>query len=300
AARPAVAAAVETAGTTASTPAGSATLSPSAPPGGVGRHAAPGWQPRGVPDAPGDDGQAAAASAGEAEAAQSLSQVRRITAARMAESAHTVAPVTLTTEADATRLVELRAQIRADVDALGIVAPPLSYNELLVKLLAVALAEQPALNASWRDGRVVQHPDVHIGVAVDTDRGLLVPVVRDARNKSVATISRELQTMISAAQAGALSVDQLKGGTFTLTNLGMYDIDAFTPIINLPECAILGVGRIVPRPVVVDVQAETVRVRRMLALSLTFDHRVVDGGPAARFLQRVKQLVEHPGAWVTR
>ncbi len=235
-----------------------------------------------------------------AGAAQPLSQIRRITAARMAESAHTVAPVTLTTEADATRLVELRAQIRADVDALGIVAPPLSYNELLLKLLAVALAEQPALNASWRDGRSVQHPEVHIGVAVDTDRGLLVPVVRDVRNKSVATISRELQTMISAAQAGALSVEQLKGGTFTLTNLGMYDIDAFTPIVNLPECAILGVGRIVPRPVVVDAQAETVRVRRMLALSLTFDHRVVDGGPAARFLQRVKQLVEHPGAWVIR
>jgi pyruvate dehydrogenase E2 component (dihydrolipoamide acetyltransferase) len=246
------------------------------------------------------DGQDAAAYAGEDETAQPLSQIRRITAARMAESARTVAPVTLTTEADATRLVELRTQIRADIDALGIVAPPLSYNELLVKLLAVALAEQPALNASWRDGRVVEHPDVNIGVAVDTERGLLVPVVRDARTKSLSSISRELQTLISAAQAGALSVEQLEGGTFTLSNLGMYDIDAFTPIVNLPECAILGVGRIVARPVVVDVQAETVRVRRMLALSLTVDHRVVDGGPAARFLQRVKQLVEHPGAWVTR
>jgi pyruvate dehydrogenase E2 component (dihydrolipoamide acetyltransferase) len=256
-------------------------------------------QPSGARAVPAD-GQGTAASAGEDEAAQPLTQIRRITAARMAESAHTVAPVTLTTEADATRLVELRAQIRADIDALGIVAPPLSYNELLVKLLAVALAEQPALNASWRDGRVVEHPDVHIGVAVDTDRGLLVPVVRDARDKSLATISRELQTLISAAQAGALSADQLEGGTFTLTNLGMYDVDAFTPIVNLPECAILGVGRIVAKPVVVDVKAETVQVRRMLALSLTFDHRVVDGGPAARFLQRVKQLVEHPGAWVTR
>jgi pyruvate dehydrogenase E2 component (dihydrolipoamide acetyltransferase) len=245
-------------------------------------------------------GRAAPAAAREAEAAQPLSQIRRITAARMAESAHTAAPVTLTTEADATRLVELRAQIRADSDALGIVVPPLSYNELLVKLLAVALAEQPALNASWLDGRVVQHSDVHIGVAVDTERGLLVPVVRDVRTKSLATISRELQSLIAAAQDGALGVDQLKGGTFTLTNLGMYDIDAFTPIVNLPECAILGVGRIVPRPIVVDARAETVQVRRMLALSLTFDHRVVDGGPAARFLQRVKQLVEHPGAWVTR
>ncbi len=189
---------------------------------------------------------------GDGAAAQPLGQIRRITAARMAESAHTVAPVTLTTEADATRLVELRAQIRADIDALGILAPPLSYNELLVKLLAVALAEQPALNASWRDGRVVQHPDVHIGVAVDTERGLLVPVVRDVRTRSLAAISRELQSLIAAAQDGALSVDQLKGGTFTLTNLGMYDVDAFTPMINLPECAILGVGRIVARPVVVD------------------------------------------------
>jgi hypothetical protein len=120
-------------------------------------------------------------------------------------------------------------------------------------------------------------------VAVDMERGLLVPVVRDADSKS----------LIAQARAGKAAADDLRGGTFTITNLGMYEIDAFTPIINLPECAILGVGRIVARPVVVDEQAETVAVRKMMALSLTFDHRLVDGAPAARFLKRVKQFVEH-------
>ncbi|MDQ6601097.1 MAG: 2-oxo acid dehydrogenase subunit E2, partial [Chloroflexota bacterium] len=99
---------------------------------------------------------------------------------------------------------------------------------------------------------------------------------------------------------GKAARDDLQGGTFTITNLGMYEIDAFTPIINLPECAILGIGRIVARPVVVDQEAETVAVRKMVALSLTFDHRVVDGAPAARFLKRIKQFVEQPLVWLTR
>jgi len=127
-----------------------------------------------------------------------------------------------------------------------------------------------------------------------------VPVVRDAHSKSVQQIASASAQLIEQARAGKSAPDDLGGGTFTITNLGMYEIDAFTPIINLPECAILGVGRIVARPVVVDEQAETVAVRKMMALSLTFDHRVVDGAPAARFLQRIKQFVEHPYAWLTR
>ncbi|HEY8292416.1 MAG TPA: dihydrolipoamide acetyltransferase family protein [Thermomicrobiales bacterium] len=231
-------------------------------------------------------------------AATPLSQMRRIIGERMARSAHTVAPVTLTTEADATALVRLRAEI---ADALaGGDAPVPSYNDLFARLVAVALREFPDLNASLTDGGIVRHDAVHIGIAVDTERGLLVPVIRDAHAKSIQTIAAESAQLIGQARAGKAARDALLGGTFTITNLGMYGIDAFTPIINLPECAILGIGRIVARPVVVDEEAETVAVRKMIALSLTFDHRVVDGAPAARFLKRVTQFVEQPLVWLTR
>jgi len=227
-----------------------------------------------------------------------LSGVRRIIAERLAASAHTVAPVTLTTEADATALVQLRTQIKTDLAETELPIP--SYNDLLAKLVAVALQDYPALNASLVDDGIVEHPTVNLGIAVDTDRGLLVPVVRDVQIKSVQRVAEESARLIGQARTGKISSDDLRGGTFTITNLGMYEIDAFTPIINLPECAILGVGRIVSRPVVVDEETEEIAVRKMLALSLTFDHRLIDGAPAAHFLQRVKHLVEHPGIWLIR
>jgi len=227
-----------------------------------------------------------------------ISSMRRIIGERMAQSAHTVAPVTLTTEADATALVRLRSDI-AGALAGGDASVP-TYNDLFAKLVAVALQEFPDLNASLAEGGIVRHDAVHMGVAVDTDRGLLVPVVRDAHAKSIQAIAVESARLIGQARAGKAARDDLQGGTFTITNLGMYEIDAFTPIINLPECAILGIGRIVARPIVVDEEAETVAVRKMVALSLTFDHRVVDGAPAARFLKRIKQFVEQPLVWLTR
>jgi pyruvate dehydrogenase E2 component (dihydrolipoyllysine-residue acetyltransferase) len=257
-------------------------------------------------DAPGrrfgraDVEQAASAAAPQAPApaATPLSSVRKLTAARLAESARAVVPVTLTTDADASELVRLRGQIAADLAASGLPAP--TYTDLIVKLVAVALGEHPALNASFADDGIVQHAAAHIGIAVDAERGLLVPVVRDAGRKSLQQIAAESARLIAEARAGQSRADDLRGGTFTISNLGMYQIDAFTPIVNLPECAILGVGRIQARPVVIDEQAETVAVRRMMALSLTFDHRAVDGGPAARFLNRVREFVERPYLWLTR
>jgi pyruvate dehydrogenase E2 component (dihydrolipoamide acetyltransferase) len=227
-----------------------------------------------------------------------MSGVRRIIAARLSESAHTTVPVTLTTEADATELVRLRGLISADLDGNDMRAP--SYTDLLTRIVAITLIEHPALNATLSDGTITQHHAAHIGVAVDSERGLLVPVIRDAQSKSVQQIAAESARLIGQARAGQSSHDDLRGGTFTITNLGMYEIDAFTPVINLPECAILGVGRIIARPVVVDEQAETIAVRKMMALSLTFDHRLVDGAPAARFLQRLKHLIERPYAWLIR
>jgi pyruvate dehydrogenase E2 component (dihydrolipoamide acetyltransferase) len=227
-----------------------------------------------------------------------LQGMRRIVATRMAESARTTVPVTLTTDADATELVRLRQQIAADLATGGLSAP--SYNDLLAKLVAVALGEHPALNASLTDEGLVQHAAIHIGIAVDAERGLLVPVLRDVGRKSIQQLAAEAADLIVRAREGKASADELRGSTFTISNLGMYEIDAFTPIINLPECAILGVGRIASRAVVIDEETGTLGARKMMALSLTFDHRLVDGAPAARFLQRVKQFVEHPYLWLTR
>jgi pyruvate dehydrogenase E2 component (dihydrolipoamide acetyltransferase) len=225
-----------------------------------------------------------------------ISAVRRITADRMAASAHTVASVTLTSEIDATELVKLRKQLKADAEANKRPVP--SYNDLLIKLCAEALAEHPYLNARFHEDSIVLSKAVHVGIAVDSDRGLLVPVLRDAQNKNVRKIAAETSALIERARNGQLKGDEMRGGTFTITNLGMFGIDAFTPIINLPECAILGVGRIVAKQVVIDADAEQVAIRHMMFVSLTFDHRLVDGAQAARFLARVRQFIEQPYLWL--
>jgi pyruvate dehydrogenase E2 component (dihydrolipoamide acetyltransferase) len=228
-----------------------------------------------------------------------LSATRRVIAERMGAGVHIAAPVTLTTEVDATELVRLREQLKNDKRAASIP----SYTDLLAKIVAGALQDHPALNARLDGSEIVTERAVHIGIAVDTERGLLVPVVRDAQAKTLLQIAAESAGLIARTREGRVTADELRGSTFTITNLGMYDIDAFSPIINLPECAVLGMGRITPkqmvtlRPGTID-EVERVAVRRMMTLSLTFDHRLVDGAPAARFLQRVKQLVEQPYLWL--
>ncbi len=236
---------------------------------------------------------------------QSLSPARRVTAQRMAANAQTAPHVTLHTEADATELVNARVQLNAELK------DKISYNALLVAICAKALKENPALNASWDEGEttddglqttrvgrpssiVRRHAAIHIGIAVDTPRGLFVPVVRNCDTKPLVQLHREVNDVIARTLAGKSTLDELSGGTFTITNLGMFDFDGFTPIINLPEAAILGVGRIVKKPVVMG--DDKIVVRQMMTLSLSFDHRVADGAPVAKFLQRVKQLIERPFA----
>ncbi|TEU17811.1 MAG: 2-oxo acid dehydrogenase subunit E2 [Anaerolineales bacterium] len=220
-----------------------------------------------------------------------LTGLRRIIAERMAASVHTAARVTLVTEADATAFVEAREQLKASVaDEWGF-AP--GYNDLLGIIVARALREFLYMNARLSDdGEAIERlPVVNLGMAVDTERGLLVPVIRDADQRGLRAFGTEFRALVERARVGKSLPDDLSGGTFTITNLGMHEIDAFTPIINLPEAAILGVGRIQAKPVVRD---GGIVVRQMWTLSLVFDHRVVDGAPAARFLQRIKQLVENP------
>jgi pyruvate dehydrogenase E2 component (dihydrolipoamide acetyltransferase) len=231
----------------------------------------------------------AAPAPAEAIAEVAMRGVRATIARRMHESHQTTAPVTLTTEADATAFVELRERLKEGLAAeLGF---DIGYNDLLIKLAARALRDFPYMNARL-EGETIRHlRDIHIALAVDTDRGLLVPVIRNADRKGVSEIARELRELVERARTGKALPDELTGSTFTITNLGMHEIDAFTPIINLPEVAILGVGRIKARPVVVNGE---ICVRQTIWLSLTFDHRLVDGAPAARFLQRIKQLIENP------
>lgn len=227
-----------------------------------------------------------------------MSRARRAIAERMSAAVHAAAPVTLTAEADASELVKLRAQLKADAAAHGVGAPVPGINDMLIKVAARALQEHPALNARIDGDDIVTFHAAHVGLAVEAERGLLVVVVRDAHAKTLRQIAIETPRLIERARAGTSAPDELRGSTFTITNLGMYGIDAFTPILNLPECAILGVGRIAPKQVVIDTAAEKVAIRHMVTLSLTFDHRLVDGAPAARFLQRVNQLIEQPYLWL--
>jgi pyruvate dehydrogenase E2 component (dihydrolipoamide acetyltransferase) len=219
-----------------------------------------------------------------------LSPIRRLIADRMSASARTAAPVTLTTKADATRLKQLRER-RA---ATGGFVP--GYTALILCLVARALRRHPQLNArwkgdtvAWQEDAIVQCAGIHIGAAVDTEAGLMVPVVRDADRLGLDEIAERLNDLAERARTRRLRAEEMTGGTFTISNLGMYGIDAFTPIINLPECAVLGVGRLVTEPAFHDGQ---IVPRDRVTLSLTFDHRVVDGAPAARFLNDVRLLIE--------
>ena len=218
-----------------------------------------------------------------------MSGVRAVIARRMTESHQTTAPVTLTTEVDATEFVVARRRLKEKL--AGDLGFSIGYNDLLIKLVAKALREFPYMNARLQGDSIRQLSDVHVALAVDTDRGLLVPVIRAADQKGLRECARELREVVARAREGKALPDELTGSTFTITNLGMHEIDAFTPIINLPEAAILGVGRIKPQPAVFNGE---IAIRQMMWLSLTFDHRLVDGAPAARFLQRIKQLVEEP------
>ena len=227
---------------------------------------------------------------------QPLSPARRTTAQRLTANAQTAPHVTLFTEADATYLIAAREQLSAELKE------KLSYSALFIAICARALKEHPYVNASWvaqlpdrpEQPGVLQHSSIHIGLAVDTPKGLLVPVLRDAGTKPLAQIHHEIADLVTRAQAGSLQPDELRGGTFTVTNLGMFEVDGFTPILNLPEAAILGIGRLARKPAVLE--DGSIAARTLITLSLSFDHRVMDGAPAARFLQRIKQLVERPFA----
>jgi pyruvate dehydrogenase E2 component (dihydrolipoamide acetyltransferase) len=215
--------------------------------------------------------------------------MRKRIADNVAKSAFSAPHVTLTLEVDMTACAEFRTRLIPDVEkAYG---TRLSFTDVLVKATARALGEHPLLNASLVGNEVHLFAQKNIGVAVALEEGLIVPVVKGAEQKSLGSISAELKQLVERSRTGKFTPDDLSGGTFTITNLGSFGIDVFDPIIVTGQAAILGVGRIADKPVVI--QKEVV-VRSMMNLCLSFDHRILDGAPAARFLQRLKELLENP------
>ena len=230
------------------------------------------------------DAPAAPAAEPLREERKPMSGMRRAIAQNMQASHMTSPTVTYNTSVDMSAMRAYREQLKSG----GV---KVSYTDLLVKFVAHALKEFPLLNCSIEDGEIVYKHYINMGVAVALDNGLVVPNIRNADQKSLTEISAEVKSLAEAARNGSLSMDQMRGGTFTITNLGMYGIQTFSPIINQPEVAILGVNAMVDTMVVRNGQAE---IRPMMNLSLTADHRAVDGAVAAQFLQRVRALLENP------
>jgi len=227
--------------------------------------------------------------------------VRRTIGQRMHESLQTMAQLTITMEVDVTEVGRMCQELSGRWQAGPGEGVSVSYTHAIVKAVALALAEHPRLNSTLEGDVIRLLDEVNVGVAVALsaeggsasggDEGLIVPVVRQADRKPLRQIAVEARELSEKARQGTLTVDEVTGGTFTVTTLGMYDVDIFTPIVNPPQCAILGVGRVKEVPAFLD---DRVVRRSVLNLSLSFDHRVVDGAPAAEFLRRVKHYLEHP------
>jgi pyruvate dehydrogenase E2 component (dihydrolipoamide acetyltransferase) len=218
----------------------------------------------------------------------SLSQMRRTIARRMAESTRTVPHFFLTSVVDATELGALRKQINDQAADAGI---KVTFNDLVVKGAALALRKMPEVNVSFAEDSLIRHSHIHIGIAVATDRGLIVPVLRDADQKSLGQIARETRDLAERAGTGKLQPSEYQGGTFTVSNLGMFGVEEFQAVINPPEAAILAVGAIAREPV--DYQGQ-IALRDRLRLTLSVDHRALDGAIGARYLQQLKALLEKP------
>ncbi|MGD0264738.1 MAG: dihydrolipoamide acetyltransferase family protein [Candidatus Methylomirabilota bacterium] len=216
-----------------------------------------------------------------------LSIIRKTVAARMTQSKAPIPHFTVTVEADMGAALELRKSLNA-MDAQ---AEKLSVNDIIIKATALALQRHPAINATYTDGRIRLFKRVHMGVAVALEDGLIVPVIRECDRKSLGEIAREAKSLIERARGRRLRPEEYSGGTFAISNLGMYDVVEFTAVIDPAHGAILAVGAIEEKPVVLNGQ---VTVRQRMRLTGAFDHRIIDGAMGARFLQELKKILENP------
>jgi pyruvate dehydrogenase E2 component (dihydrolipoamide acetyltransferase) len=261
----------------------------SGPQGRVVRRDVESWQ---GPPAAGRAGAPAApatprmpAVAGGEDAEQPLSMMRKTIARRMAEAKREIPHFYLTSEIDMDAAVDFRKQV---LEALGI---KVSYNDLVIKACALALRKVPLAGASWAEDRVILHGGVHIGVAVAIEDGLITPVIHDADAKSLGAIAREIAELAGRARERKLKPEEYTGATFTVSNLGMFGVHHFQAIVNPPEVCILAVGALVKQPVVKD---DAIVIGHRMSVTLSCDHRVVDGAVGAQFLQEVVRILEHP------
>jgi pyruvate dehydrogenase E2 component (dihydrolipoamide acetyltransferase) len=208
-----------------------------------------------------------------------LESVRKAVAERLSFSARNVVPVTLTMDADALRLMRLKDEHH------------FSFNSFAIKAVAKALEKHPMMNSSIEGDEITTYSDVNVCVAINTEQGLVAPTVFNANKKSLREINGEIEALADKAKAGQLTLENLTGGTFTVTNLGACDVDSFAPVINPPQCGILGLGRVAYKPYA---SGDQISSRPSTVLTLVFDHRIIDGLPAARFLQDVKRNLEDP------
>jgi pyruvate dehydrogenase E2 component (dihydrolipoamide acetyltransferase) len=221
-----------------------------------------------------------------------LNRLQQAVARRMAESKATIPDFTMALDVDMDDCVSLRSELKR-LAAEGVEAPP-TYNDMVVKACALALREHPKANGSYRDGRVLLHSRVNVGVAVAADGALVVPTVFDADSKALGEIARETRALAERVRAATITPPELGGGTFTVSNLGMFGIRSFTPIINPPQAAIISVGALERRAVVSE--DGQIAARQMLTLTLVCDHRILYGAEAAQFLARVRELLQTPAA----
>lgn len=227
------------------------------------------------------------------EVVEPLTNVRKMIAANMVKSRHTAAHCAVSDEVDMTALVEMRGRMKDRV--LRDYGVKLTYMPFIVKAVVRGLKEHPILNASMTDTEVHYKKFYNIGIAVHRDQGLIVPIVRDADRKNLLQIAHDIEDLGARARSEKLTLDDIQGGTFTITNAGMFGATSSVPVINVPEVGILGVHLIEERAVVRD---HRIVVRWMMTLVLSFDHRLVDGTPAVMFLHRVKELLEDPESWL--
>ena len=239
----------------------------------------------------GNGAPAAAANATDARAKgdttrRPLTRMQQTIARRMAESRATVPDFELRAEVDMAELVTLREQLRAATEQLP------SYNDFIVKAVALALREFPRVNGSYRDAELEEHSRINVGIAVAAEDALVVPTIFDADRKSVGAIAAASRELAAKVRDGSVTPAELAGGTFSVSNLGMFGVDSFSAVVNAPQAAILAVGSLRPRPVVAE--DGSLVARPTINLSLACDHRILYGADGARFLARVRELLEHP------
>ncbi|WP_309088992.1 dihydrolipoamide acetyltransferase family protein [Domibacillus sp.] len=254
----------------------------------VERHLNHNTQPAAAAVQPAPEADVEPMSSRSSASGKPLAGMRKVIAERMFDSLQTTAQLTITMRADVTDLMTIRQQMNESLAESGV---KLTLTDFVAKAVIASLKKHPEMNATLENGQLALHDRVHLGIAVALDSGLMVPVINDACRLSLRDLSSRIRSNADDVRGGRIQAETLKGSTFTITNLGNYEVEFFTPVLNPPEIGILGLGRAMPEAVFVG---DELQKRHIQPLSLTFDHRAIDGSPAAAFLQTLKGMLEQP------